>query len=588
MSTVVIYPEGGTDNSKGSKNPRDLSKFDLLEKKVGLKKVQVILASKIVKKDDSKVDPLKINLRTGSMFVKDALYRQDKFIFLAGLKKRKASTYEEELEKFPKSVNLKSLKSSVLEKKLDLYAKKPDSFRARWEVALIDKKLVFRIKIDKNFKEIFGYTSDTEKYTIISDVKQFSTKTVKSDTFRSSSFIVLDPSEVGVSSKEKIDLSNPLKFSVTINVPGMAKKLGMMAEIKKLHEKVCKDMQKDAAKIIDKLHKAIALDEAVKRPDRKQVVVEDAVDEAQDMLDDLMDVGEIEERYQTDLAEIIKKSKKYSGHYLEWKFQMVFKSIKGTLNTVLQGVKLGASAGSDATAYLALAKQAYKFYELFKDFKKTEEEAAKELSDSIQLYKDGTEDYIGTVEKIYRDSEEESKGTLSRLASKAGKAYTATVEQIRKKFPSFAKSIFGVSKPDPHVKYIRYLKSLGQAQNKLNRRYNNLTKRIDKFKNSPLNTAVKVWKPLQDFKAAAEAALVYFQDRKKFADKAKAEIEAAGITVDDRTTLEKLVAFRDAVRNLDMKKIIDEKQSVGDILTKVKNTYEMVDGLVSEVKELAS
>ncbi|WP_445681255.1 hypothetical protein [Radicibacter daui] len=456
---------------------------------------------------------------------------------------------------------------------------------AYWKIGLVGKELVFRIKADKINGGIMSKLFGSKEYfdvTLLNGVAlREATKSGGSDKIGGSSYFVLTASECPKIFNDYIDIGKGYALDPTIVIEGAGKNPALRAEIEKERKALLDKYQKECKKIADDTGKTLA---ALKITSGKSL--EDICKEADAEFKKLLDPAKIGKEFEASVTSMVAKNANFKQQHTEWKIKGACSAIITTLKLAANALKLVASHGADVSSYVSIVSNCKSLYDTISDFLKTEAEVIKALEKAITLYQTQTDSMVNDIKAIY-DSYDLDKATAWQKIKAGPKIASDTIQQIKDKIDKALKkspvaSLKGA--PPPETARVRYSAEVGSTIKKLETTYKALEKEIDKFKNSDITKAVQLWTPLQNMKSAATDALTALQERKAYADAAKARIEALGISTSDLTTLDKLQAFAKGVKTFDKDQVVTGIGGVATVAGTVNKAYKAVDGLASAVK----
>lgn len=502
-------------------------------------------------------------------------------VFISGNKGQFEGEISQLSDADPKKINWsEALKIATKVKGLD-----KEYENAYWKIGLLGKELVFRIKADKIKGGMIAKLFGSKEYFDVTLLKGVALREAKksggSDKIGGSAYFVLTAGECPKIFNDYIDIGKGYALDPTIVIDGAGKNPALRAEIEKERKALLDKYQKECKKIADDTGKTLA---SLKITSGK--TLEEVCKEADAEFRKLLDPARIGKEFEASVNSMVAKNANFKQFHTEWKIKGACSAIITTLKLAANALKLVASHGADVSAYFSIASNCKSLYDTITDFMKKEAELIKALEKAIMLYQTQTDSMVNDIKAIY-DSYKLDKATAWQTIKAGPKIASDAVQQIKDKIDKALKkspvaSLKGA--PPPETARVRYSAEVGSTIKKLETTYKTLEKEIDTFKNSHITKAVQLWGPLQSMKSAAGEALKALQERKDYAEEARARIEKLGITTSNLTTLDKLQSFAKGVKDFDKSEVVKGIGGVATVAGTVGKAYKAVDGLSSAVK----
>ncbi len=429
-----------------------------------------------------------------------------------------------------------------------------------FKIGLIGSDLVVRVKAQQaGLKQILGY--DQKDALLLKGCKLKSASSSKAtEDIDFPTFMVLTKGDCKPIVNEYFDIDKGYGLKLSVKVEGADKNSGLRARVTDVHKKFCAEYQKNAEAIADDLAATLS-----KLTVKSGTTLKETAKQAQLKLEALLDQATISKAFEDRVIAMVAQDANFKQHAREWKIKGACTAIITTISLAATIARLVASHGADIMAYKNIVSCAKTFYDLISDFMKTEQEVAAELDKAIALYEKSAKNLLTEIQATYDANTIAAKTKLQKikaLAGTAGDALSMAQDKITKAIKDFTgKDIAQL----PEQARLRYLTELGKLINALDAKYKELTKAIDKFKDSSIRDAVKAWPAIQELKKACSSALETLGARKEYAADAKAKIAALNIKVDDSTDLDKLKTMVAGLRDLNAGKIIGGAVTVATI-----------------------
>lgn len=448
-----------------------------------------------------------------------------------------------------------------------------------FKIGLIGSDLVLRVKAkEKGMAQILGYDQKDALLLKKCALKKAAPAPRTTEEISFPTFIALSRGDCKPLLNEYLDVGQGFQIKLSIKVEGAAENAGLRGRVADEHKRFCERYKKEAKEIADE-----AAGKLAKLTVRSGSTLQKVADEANVKLVKLFDQATVAKAFEAAVVAMAQKDANLKQHVKEWKIKSACTAVITTIKLATAVARLTASHGADVTAYGSVVSCGFAFYTLIKDFTKTEEAAAAELDKAIDLYKRSANDMLAEVEKAYKDNKLASGvvlgtlGTLGDAATLAQDKVTARIKKLSGKDVA----------QQPESVRLRYLVELGKLLNALDAQFEKMNQAMEDFRESSINAAVKAWPKLQALKKVCSDAIAYFRERQAYAERARAELVALDIAVDDSTTLDKLKRFAAGVRGLDKSKVLGGAGGVLTVASTTRTAYEAVSGLVKAVRAFA-
>lgn len=448
-----------------------------------------------------------------------------------------------------------------------------------FKIGLIGSDLVLRVKAkEKGIAQILGYDQEDAlllKKCALKKAGAAAAPAKVTETLKYPTYIALSSGDCKPLLNEYLDVGAGFKITLEIKVEGVAENSGLKGRVDAEHKLFCERYQKEAKAIADEAAATLA-----KLTVRSGRTLQEVADDANTKLKKLFDQATVAKEFEAAVLAMAQKDANLKQHVKEWKIKAACTAVITTIKLATAFARLAASHGADVTAYGSVVTCGFAIYTLIKDFAKTEEAAAAELDKAIDLYKRSANDLLTEVETAFKDNKLKSGAVLGTLGT-LGDAASLAQDKITSKI----KKLTGKDvAQEPESVRLRYLVELGKLLNALDKQFDTMNKAMESFRASSINEAVKAWPKLQELKTACQEAIDYFRGRETYADRAKTEIQALNIAVDDSTTLDKLKTFAAGLRGLDSSKVMAGAGGVLTLANTTRTAYTAVSGLVGAVK----
>ncbi len=454
-----------------------------------------------------------------------------------------------------------------------------------FKVGLIGRDLVVRVKAKSDgIGQILGYDQKDALLLKNCALKGAAKPAKATSAIDFPTYYVLTPGDCKPLVTEYFQFGDKKGFGLklSITVEGAETSANLRDTVGRAHAALCAEYRRKAKDIVDELNVTLAGMRI-----RSGSSLTEAAVEAQSAIEDLLFEATIAKELKKRVQASIASDANLKGHAKEWKVRGACTAVVTTLKLATGIVRVVASHGAEVTAYLDILKCGYAFYTLIKDFLKKEEEVAKELTASILLYRKTAQDLLDSVKDIYAEKRLAATTKLGKLEAVAGTAADA-LAVVQNKVTAKIKSLTGKDVGQaPEKARKRYLVELGKLVGGLDKQFSALEAAMDKFRTSSIVNAVKVWPKLQALKAACVEAKTAFAAKKTFADNARDEIEALGVAVDDKTTVDKLRELVDGLRTLNKDKVISGAAGAASVASVVYGTYSAAKAFGTEIAGFA-
>ena len=490
-----------------------------------------------------------------------------------GFKGAAPQLMEQKLEKAPR-INWSAADELVK----DARAKKADK-DCYFKVGLIGTTLVLRVKTQRSMA-ILGYEQQDAELATGCKLKEAPKGGGGSDTIAFGTYYVLTSGDCDGTFLQYLDIGKGYGINLSVTVDGAGKNPGLRARIKAIYEEYRDEIKRDAQAIAKSTGKTLQ-GLRVKSGSTLQGVAA----EAQREFEALLDVAKLQKEFEARVTRMVAEDKEFKQHAREWRIKAAFKAVLTTVKLATAIARLVASHGAEVTAYLTIVKCAKAYYDLVTDFRKAEDEVAKELDESIDLYIRSSNDLAAEIARLYDENDIDGATGLGKIKA-AGRLAGQVAQEVQGKISKLIKTYTGkhlLEKPEECRR--RYLIELGKLIEKLDKQFKTLEGEMDKFFRSSIKDAVKAWPALQKLKAACAEALADLKAKKVYAEAAKKRIEALGIEVDDRTSLTKLKGLAAGIKGKNKTLVLDGTKQVASMALSLKGAYDAVNSLVDAVSE---
>ncbi len=452
-----------------------------------------------------------------------------------------------------------------------------------FKIGLIGSDLVLRVKAkQKGIAQILGYDQKDALLLKGCSLKAAAAAKKATDDIDFPTFMALTPGDCKPLLNEYLDIGTGYGIKLSLKVEGADKSAGLRGRVADVHKRLCDDYSKKARAIADEVAATLA-----KLTVKSGTTLEKVAAEADKQFKALFHEATVAKVFEDAVGKMVAADNNLKQHLKEWKIKGACTAIVTTIKLAAAFVRLAASHGADVTAYKSVVSCAMSFYTLIKDFMKTEAAAAAELDKAIELYKSSASDFMTAVQKAYDANKLAAKTKLQQIAAAAttaGEAVSVAQDKVTRAIKDFIGKDVA---QQPETVRRRYLVALGQLLAKLDEQFKKMSDAMDKFKDSSIKDAVAAWPKLQKLKTGCAAALKFFQDRKDYAEQAKATIASLNIKVDDTTDLEKLKGMVAGLRGLKPDMVIGGAAPAATIASTVYSAYSAVSGLVQAVSAFA-